>query len=289
MILGVIDIGLRSTRFTISEITPDSARALLVRNHGLTVSLDSIDRLSALLLAEAGLAREHGVTRLEVVTGPELRGSRLVRLLNRVATTIGIGPVRIPTRRETAAANFLGVTRPWQTGLEGPVGVAHIGETVAGLAVGQPGMRPDWIGSRPVGASTMARRARFSNPPLPTQIEAAITGASRGFASLSPPPYDRMLVASPVADVIARLCGERIGPDDARRGLNAILGQTGADTAAWFGMEPSLARNLPGMIVGHAALAAGLEMTVEPVGCDLGAGRHWLTVGEVGTGSREPG
>lgn len=284
MILGVIDIGLRSTRFTISEITPDSTRALLIRNHGLTVGLDSIDRLSALLMAEVELAREeYGVARVEVVAGPELRGSRLVRLLNRVAAVIGIGPVRIPSRQEASAATFLAVTRPRQDLIEGPVGVAHIGEIAVGLAVGRPGARPDWIGSRPVGASAMARKARFSNPPLPNQIEAAITGASRGFASLLPPACDRVMVASPLAEVIGRLCGKRINPDGARRGLNLILGQTSSDTAAWFGLEPSLARNLPGTIVGHAALAEGLGMTVEPVDFDQGAGRHWLSECEVET------
>lgn len=282
MILGVIEISLRSTRFSVTEIAPGSSRVRLDRSHGLTAGPDNVDRLTALLMAEVEVARELDVDRIEVVAVPELRGSRLVRLIDRVGDALGIGPVRIPSRRDTAAAAFLGVTEPRVEEIEGPVAVAHIGETSVGIAVGEPGLLPDWIGSRPVGASTMTRKARFANPPRPTQIEAAIAGASRGIGSLSPPECGRLFVNSPMAEVVGRLCGLTVGLSDAQRGLDAILGQTSADTAAWFGVEPALARHLPGILVGHAALAEGLGMRAEPVSCDHGAGRHWLAERELG-------
>ncbi len=289
MILGVFDISLRSTRFTVTEVLPDSSRIRVARSHGLTAGPESVERLSALLMAEVEVARDLGVDQFEVVAAPELRGSRLVRLIDRVGDAVGVGPVRIPSRRDACAAAFLGVTRPRQDHFDGPVGVAHIGEMAIGMAVGEAGDLPGWIGSRPVGASTMTRKARFANPPRPTQIEAAIAGASRGVSSLLPPECDRLLVNSPMAEVISRLCGLEISGRDARRGLDAILGQTSQDTAAWFGVEPVLARHLPGMLVGHAALADGLGMRVEPVTCDHGAGRFWLSEYEfeaAGGGSR---
>jgi len=179
-------------------------------------------------------------------------------------------------------------TRPLADRLDGPVGIAHVGETAIGIAVGAPGELPGWIGSRPVGASTMTRKARFANPPRPAQIEAAIAGASRGISSLLPPSCERLLVSSPLAEVVGRLCGLSIGPAEARRGLDAILGQTSEDTSAWFGVEPALARHLPGMLVGHAALAEGLGMAVEPVVCDHAAGRHWLDEAQLGIAGGEP-
>ncbi len=287
MILGVLEISLRSTRFTVTEVAPDSSRFVLSRSHGLTAGPENADRLMALLMAEVEVAREMGADRIEVVAVPELRGSRLIRLVDRVGEAIGVGPVRIPSRRDTAAAAFLGVTRPRAGDVEGPVGVAHIGETAIGIAVGEPGSMPTWIGSRPVGTSTMTHKARFSNPPRPAQIEAAITGASRGIGSLYPPGCDRLFVSSSMSEVVGRLCGLVIGPADARRGLDAILGQTSADTAAWFGVEPVLARHLPGMLVGHAALSEGLGIRVEPVACDHGAGREWLAALELETAGGE--
>jgi hypothetical protein len=123
----------------------------------------------------------------------------------------------------------------------------------------------------------MTRKARFQDPPRPGQIEAAVIGASRGIASMFPPETERALVVSPLAPVVERLCGPQIGPDEARKGLDAILGQTSEDISAWFGAEAPLARHLPGIIVGHAALAEGLGIRVEPALCDLAASRHWLS------------
>lgn len=242
----------------------------------MTAGIDGLDRLSALIMAEVEFARDQGAGMIEVLAGSALRGSRLISLLGKVTEAVGAGPIRIPDRRDWAAASFLGVTVPAGDSLPDPVAVATIGETAIGLAVGSPGTIPEWTGSRPVGASTMTRKARFQDPPRPGQLEAAITGASRGIASLFLPPAQRVLVVSSLAPVVERLCGPRIGIGEARRGLDAILGQTSEDIAAWFGAETALARHLPGIIVGHAALAEGLGVRVEPALCDLAASRNWL-------------
>lgn len=254
----------------------------------MTAAIDGLDRLSALIMSEVEFARDHGAERIEVIAVPALRGSRLIRLLGRVSEAVGAGPIRIPSRREWAAAGFLGVTVPARDLLPDPVAVAAIGETAIGVAVGEPGEIPAWVGSRPVGASTMTRKARFQDPPRPGQLEAAVIGASRGVASMFPPEAEKVMVVSPLAPVVERLCGPLIGPDEARRGLDAILGQTSEDISAWFGAEAPLARHLPGIIVGHAALAEGLGVKVEPALADLPASREWLAEREGLIVDREP-
>lgn len=276
MILGAIEISLRSTRFSLSEVSSCSAARIVERRHGVTAGIDALDRMTALIMSEVEFAREQGADRIEVLAMPALRGSRLIRLLGRVTDAIGVGPITIPTRRDWSAAAFLGVTVPAGDSLPDPVAVAVIGETAIGYAVGGPGQFPGWIGTRPVGASTMTRKARFQDPPRPGQLDAAVVGASRGIASMCPPAVGRVFVVSPLAAVVERLCGPRIGPEDARRGLDAILGQTSEDISAWFGAEAPLARHLPGIIVGHAALAEGLGVRVEPALADLPASRSWL-------------
>lgn len=276
MILGAIEISLRCTSFSLSEVTPDAATRIVERNHGVTPGIDSVDRLTALIMTEVEFAREHGAGQIEVIATPALRSSRLIRLLNRVTEALGTGPIECPSRRDWSAAAFLGVTVPAGGSLPHTTAVAAVGETAIGYAVGQPGEIPDWIGSRPVGASTMTRKARFQDPPRPGQLEAAVAGASRMIASMYPPEADRVLVVSPLAAVVERLCGPQIGSREARKGLGAILGQTSDDIAAWFGVDAPLARHLPGIIVGHAALAEGLGCRVEPATADLAASRHWL-------------
>jgi len=276
LILGAIEISTRSTRLSVVDVTAGDSFRMLERVHAVSAKLANLERLTALLMAEIEAARELGAERIEVLAEPELRGTRLVRLLDRVCGGVGAGAIRMPADRERAAACFMAATRPRQDDLDGAIGIALIGESAIGLAVGEPARQPRWVGTRPVGAASITDRARFSDPPRPNQIEAAITGASRKIASLAPPEMDRLMAVSRFSPVIERLCGNSVTHEDARRGLDSILGQTSDDLAAWFGVEPADSRLLPGTIVGHAALADVFGLPVKPVGCDSAAGRRWL-------------
>lgn len=278
MILGAIEISDRSTRLTVADVGERDSVRLLARVHAVSAKLKNLERLSALLMAEVEAARDLGAERIEVFAETGLRGTRLIRLLGRVTDGVGAGDIRVPAERDRIAAGFVAatMTAPGNGDFSGPVGVALVGAATVGIGAGAPGGPPAWVGSRPVGAAVISEKARFSDPPRPNQIEAAITGASRKIESLSPPPIDRLLAVSDFAPVIERLCGGSITHDDARRGLDSILGQTSDDLAAWFGVEPATSRLLPGTIVGHAALADAFGVPVEPVSCDTVAGREWL-------------
>jgi exopolyphosphatase/pppGpp-phosphohydrolase len=275
LILGAVEISSRSTRLSVVDVTPGESERIAERCHSITAKLDNSERLTALVMAEVEIARDLGAESIEVVADQTLRGSRLIRLIERVSRAIGTGGIRIPAERESVAAAFVGATLPRRAELEDPVAVALIGEAAIGVGAGTAGLNPTWVGSRPAGAETISRKARFSNPPRPNQVEAAISGASRKIESLAPPVTAGLLVASDFSPVIERLCGSSITHDDARRGLSAILGQTNDDLAAWFGLEPGRSRFLTGTLVGIAALADAFGLPVEPVQYDSVAGRYW--------------
>ncbi len=282
MLLGAIQISQRTTRLRVTEVSGTDSRRLLDRPHRVSAVPRNLDRLTALLMSEVEAARGEGAERIEVTAAPELRGTRLLRQLERVSTAIGSGRIAVPGRSETLSAAFLAVTVPGGESEhshdpEGQVAVALVEESFLGLATGHPGRRPTWVGSRPLGTAALTSRARFSDPPRPNQIEAAINGAVRAVGSLAPPRCGSVFVASTFAPVLERLCGSRIGEDSARRGLDSILGQTAEDTAAWFGAEPATARHLPAAIVACLALAGRLEADLMPASFDPVAGRWWLT------------
>lgn len=275
MILGAIEISTRSTRLGVVDVTPGGSSCVTERSHAITAITGNSERLTALVMAEVETARDLGAESVEVIADPALRGTRVVRLIDRVSRAIGSGRVRIPVERERVAAAFLGATRPRQGQLGDPVAVALLGDAAIGIGVGTPGLDPGWTGSRPAGAVTISRKARFSDPPRPNQIEAAISGASAKIDSLAPPVTSRLLATTDFSVVIERLCGNRITHEDARRGLEALYGQTSDDTAAWFGLAPGRSRYLPGALVGIAALADSFGLPIEPVRHDSVAGRHW--------------
>ena len=286
MILGAIDISKRATRLKVAEVgTGDSVR-LLERSSLVSAELSNCDRLSALLMAEIEAARDAGADHVEVVATRSLRGTRLLRLLDRVCRASGAGGILLPDPEQRLASTFLAATVPSAGELEGTVAVARVGESTTGIAVGAPGERPGWVGSRPVGCATLTEKARFSDPPRPNQIEAAVTAAVRKLETLSPPAADRVLLSTPLAAALERICGPRIDPASARRGLGSILGQTGDDIAAWFGTESGQGRLLPATIVCCLGLAEVLGTAVEPREADPVAGRFWLTeAGRTSTGS----
>ncbi|MEX0620445.1 MAG: hypothetical protein WD181_02595 [Solirubrobacterales bacterium] len=276
MILGEIQISECVTRLRVSEVSGVGSRRVLDRSSWISADIRNCERLSALLTAEIKAAREAGAVRVEVAAARALRGTRLLRLLDRVARTAGTDGVHIPPAADTLAAGFLAVTRPRVTELDGPVAVALIGDEATGLAVGTPGHPPEWVGSRPLGAATLTDRARFTDPPLPNQIEAAVNGAMRAIGSLALPESERIFLTTPMWATLERLCGSTIQAAAARRGLDSILGQTEQDIAAWFGAESGRARLLPATVVLTFALAELTGSAVEPCPVDPVAGRFWL-------------
>jgi hypothetical protein len=293
LILGAIQISQRTTRLRVSDVSGTGSRRLIDRPHRVSAELRNCDRLTALLMAEVEAARDAGAERIEVTALPELRGMRLLRLLDRVSRASGSGPISVPSRTDMLAAAFLAVTTPALRRLPAEtfaddVAVAFVGESFTGVATGQAGRRPSWVGSRPLGTETLTSRARFEDPPRPNQTEAAISGVRRALGSLALPRCGTAFVASGSAAVLERLCGRQIDEQAARRGLGAILGQTSDDTAAWFGAEPATARQLPATLVACLALAESLKLPLRPAGFDPVAGRWWLAeAGLSAAGRRE--
>jgi len=287
LILGAIHISERFTRLRVAEVDSSSSSRLIDRSTPVSARLNNCDRLTALLMAELEAARDAGAVEINVMASRSLRGTRLLRLLDRVTRASGAGEILLPGTADTLAAGFLAVTRPREEALCGTVAVARVGESVTGLAAGKPGALPAWIGSRPLGAAALTERARFSDPPRPNQIEAAINGASRAFGSLALPDCGRVFLMTPMSAALERLCGSRVDAAAARRGLDSILGQTSDDIAAWFGAESGQARLLPATLAIVFALADLTGCEVEPCTGDPVAGRAWLDEARQGAADAE--
>ena len=285
MILGAIEISSRSVRFCVADVGSTSSARLTERFHTIKARPENLERLTAILMAEAEAAREMGVERLEVTAGADLRGTRLAQQLDRVCQSVGAGRLRIPSVREESAAVFAGVTVPDLEHQGERVAVGLVGERHVSVAVGKSGSVPQWMATRPIGSVAMTDKARFSDPPRPAQLDAAISAATRQITTLMPPDFDRLLVAGQTPAVVERLCGSRFDADGARRGIDSILGLNAHDVSAWFGSPVGLSRLLPATLIAHAALAGGLDAEVEPVAWEPVAGRRWQE--RVAAGSRE--
>ena len=193
-------------------------------------------RLGELIEQAAGEVRSVSGGDPEVVVVGQLGRSRLPAMVERLARRAGLGPVRVPSRREQVIGAFLAATGFESTRSSSREAVLVLTDSFLGLAVGDPGRHPDWTASRPVTVAGLVRRARFGDPPSRSQLEAATSATLRHLGSLAPPSYTRALLVSEMAPHVARLCGTEIDFESADRALDRLGEPTGTATAP---SEPS--------------------------------------------------
>lgn len=214
-------------------------------------------------------AREAGASGVDLFLTPEIKGTRLAARLSVKARRLGLEGLEFTGSGAAIAASFISRTNllnpklseePGQFELDSAgstsCGVLGIGYHSVGLAVGTPGERPSWIGSRPVGVSRLAERSRLSDPPEPAQLSAVRSAAERAFGGLAGPPFNVLMSVSDFSLAARVLSGqETAGPDMARELVDSIAGMSADELAARTGLGKLLAPLLPLALVIHEAAA----------------------------------
>lgn len=258
-------------RTRVSALRSEGAGDLVDRFVPVEAVQANLDRIAAIVADGAAAARSAGAEGVDLVISPDLRGTRMAQLLNRRLGTIVSG-VRSPEPGAQIAARFIAATTGHPSVEAGSiVGVAGLGHSSLGIAVGATGEAPGWIGSRPIGIDRLTSRVRFEDPPTPVQLDVARTSCARSLATLQPPAFETLLVVSDFEVVISELCGAGASPGDLDAALDWVLGRTSDELSAMTGFDLHLARLLPAAIAVHQALASTFEATVTPVTPDPAA------------------
>lgn len=258
-------------RTRVSALQSGSAGSLVDRFVPVEAEQANLDRIAGIVADGVTAARSAGAEGVDLVLSPDLRGSRIAQLLERRLGPVVSG-VRSPEPGAQIAARFIATTAghsPVEPGAD--VGVAGLGHSSLGIAVGVTGEAPRWIGSRPIGIDRLASRVRFEDPPTPVQLDVARVSCVRSLATLQPPSFDVLLVVSDFEAIISELCGPGASPGEFDAALDWVLGRTSDELSAVTGFDLHLARLLPAAIAVHQALAATFEATVTPVAPDPAA------------------
>ena len=235
------------------------------------VRQSNLGQVEVIVADGAEAARQAGAETVQLVFAPDLRGTRLARLIERKVGH-AVSSVRSPETGARVASRFMAATAGGPVSVDhAPVGVAGLGHLSLGLAIGEPGEAPVWIGSRPLGLDRVAARARFQDPPTPVQLDVARVACTKSLATLQPPEFGSMLVVSDFAPTMVEICGPEISPGLLDSALDWILGRTVDELSAITGFEPHLARLLPAALAIHQALADCFELPLLPVDPDPAA------------------
>lgn len=234
-------------------------------------------------------ARMAGAEVVQLLAAPELKGTRLASRLRIGSRKLGTGDVVFTGGGAAIAASFIASTASLQSDA-GPVeesvtcGVLGLGDHSVGLAVGRPGERPSWIGSRPVGLARLAERSRLSDPPEPSQLAAARSAVERALGSFSAPAIDRLVSVSDFSLATRIACGERVDRELLSGTLDDLIGMTADQLGATVGLGPRLARLFPLALVAQLAAVGTFGVDLVPLDPDpAGLGSALGEVSGVGT------
>ena len=253
MRVGVIDVGSNTVRLLVASVGGGHVRTVREeRTHlGLGEELLRHNRIRRRKLDEvadvtseyARIARKLGVRELEtVVTAPGRQGDEPARLLD-VLGRATAGEVRVVSAEEEGRLAFEGAVARADTG-EHVVAVCDVGGGSTELVVGTQLLGPAWVRSVDIGSLRLTAATLPSDPPAPSEIDAARAIVRSGLAQLDPPRPELALATGGSARAVARIVGHEYGADDLERVIELLAARPAAESAKALGLRPDRARTL---------------------------------------------
>jgi exopolyphosphatase/guanosine-5'-triphosphate,3'-diphosphate pyrophosphatase len=260
MICACVDIGTNTTRVLVGEATADRLTEILQQRvftrigtgmkPGAEIPREKIEEVARVVAQQVALARSVGAEHVRVVATAAIRGA-----VNRDAFLAAMEmDVEILNGDEEARLAFLGATRTFGQELPGRVGVVDVGGGSTEIAVGTVADGVTWSASFRVGSGFLADHYLRSDPPSLRELRAIRAHALGVFEGLDVPAPDLAVAVGGSAASLRRLVGAVLEPETLARALRVLAGDTTADVARTFALDPERVRLLPaGILILDAA------------------------------------
>jgi exopolyphosphatase/guanosine-5'-triphosphate,3'-diphosphate pyrophosphatase len=220
--------------------------------------------LVAVVEAQVAAARHFGAAQTcAVATAAVRRDANGRRLARELAERTGI-EIEILSAGEEARLAFAGAVGMLDGPSTGLVGVVDVGGGSSELVVGEWGRAPSWWKSIPLGSSSVTDRWLHSDPPLPSELGAALDHVRGAVAGLSPPRPGRALAVGGSATSLGRVAGRLLDGPAFATALYLLGTEPSAALGARIGVDPRRVRLLPGALLLLEAMTGriGVPLTV---------------------------
>jgi exopolyphosphatase / guanosine-5'-triphosphate,3'-diphosphate pyrophosphatase len=284
MLCACIDIGTNTTRVLVADTTGGQVTEVLQQRaftrigkglkSGASIPRAKIDEVARIVAEHAALAERLGAAQVRVVATAAIRGAA-----NRdefVATIERAGglEVSILDGDEEARLAFLGATRTLGQDLPGRVGVVDVGGGSTEIAVGTLAGGVEWSASVDVGSGFLAEHYLHSDPPSIGELQAVSRHAAGAMEGIGVPEPDCAVAVGGSAASVRRLVGAVLEPETLQRALRVLSGDSVAEVARRFALDPQRVRLLPaGILI--------LDAASQRLGRPLQIGRGGLREGVV--------
>ncbi len=277
-----IDIGTNTTRLLVAEEDHAGALRVLAQERAFTELGDADDvgpektrMLADAVRGQAARARELQTGRLRVVATGALREAGDREAVLEALRDAGGAEVELLSGHEEATLAFTGALSTMRPAPDGVVAVVDVGGGSSEVAVGRAGEGVTWAASMPVGSGRLTERFLLADPPSAEELAAARAHARAAWEALGVLPGSDLAVAvGGSAASLPRLVGERLDEEAVARALELLTGDSSAEVARVFELDPRRVRLLPaGLVV--------LEAAARRLGRALEVGRGGLREGVV--------
>ena len=260
MVCACVDIGTNTTRVLVGEATAGRLTEILQQRAftrigkgmkpGAEIPREKIEEVARVVAQQVALARSVGADAVRVVATAAIRGA-----VNRAEFLAAMEvDVEILDGEEEARLAFLGATRTFGQALPGRVGVVDVGGGSTEIAVGTVEDGVAWCASFRVGSGFLADHYLRSDPPSIGELRAIREHAVGVFEGLDVPAADLAVAVGGSAASLPRLVGAVLDPETLQRALRVLSGNTSAEVARTFALDPERVRLLPaGILILDAA------------------------------------
>jgi exopolyphosphatase/guanosine-5'-triphosphate,3'-diphosphate pyrophosphatase len=248
-----VDIGTNTTRLLVAERDGDRLHEVvalrrflrLVPDEGGAISAEAVAELAAIVAAHARVARQHGVSAVQVVGTAAIRAaSNREELCAAVHSACGI-QVEVLTGEQEAQLAFTGALATLASPPAGTIGVIDVGGGSCELVTGTVADGVTWWRSVPIGSGTLAARHLRSDPPELAELADARAEIDVALEGVEPPATELVLAVGGSATTLASASGGELVPATIARILAVLLAEPAAEAAKRLGLHVERVRLLP--------------------------------------------
>ena len=262
-----IDIGSNTTRLLVAdcdgprleEVHQERSFTRIGRalRHDGRIPSDKLAEVAMVVADQLASARHLGAGEIRcVATASVRRAVNGAELVDRIAVACPGLAVEVLSGEEEARLAFVGAARTLEHGLSGPLGVVDVGGGSSEIVVGMPPDRVVWWASFPLGSGDIADGSLHSDPPAPSELDAASERVDEVLAGVSPPHAEAAVAVGGSATSLLRLVGPVLDTTALDRSLTLLARSPAADVAARYGLDPERVRLLPaGLLILRAVSA----------------------------------
>jgi exopolyphosphatase / guanosine-5'-triphosphate,3'-diphosphate pyrophosphatase len=260
-----VDIGTNTTRLLVAERDGGRLREVvavrrflrLVPDEGGAISAEAVAELAAIVAAHARVARQHGVSTVQVVGTAAIRAANnREELCAAVHSACGIH-VEVLTGEQEAQLAFTGALATLASPPAGTIGVIDVGGGSCELVTGTLADGVTWWRSVPIGSGTLAAHHLRSDPPELAELAAARAEIDIALEGVEPPATELVLAVGGSATTLASASGGELVPATIARILAVLLAEPAAEAARRLGLHVERVRLLPaGLLTLEAAWEA---------------------------------